>query len=162
MTQRGSRFCLNLKTALAGFVIGACALGCGSGETASPVTPSSKHLSAIGAAYAQATTALDRGPQSKDELMPYLQQEPDPDDPDKPVQNIDIDQVFRSPNDDQDYVILWGVDLREYPGRRQAPVIAYEKQGKDGKRVVLQGRWAHTVSDDRLADLPFPMGFRAP
>ncbi len=44
----------------------------------------------------------------------------------------------------------------------EIPVLAYEKNGVDGKRLVLQVRYVTLVSDEDLATLPFPPGFKAP
>jgi hypothetical protein len=147
---------------IVGLPVAICGLGCGA-ESVPSVTPSSGHLIMIGLAYIKATETLNHAPRNKDELVPFLKREPDPDDPDKPVPEIDLDDLFRSPTDRQDYVIHWGLDYREYGGPpRKLPVLAYEKEGKDGKRVVLQVRYAHTVTEEQLANLPFPPGFPPP
>jgi hypothetical protein len=62
-------------------------------------------------------------------------------------------------------VILWGVDYRTYKTSgdpASLPVLAYEKHGKDGKRLVLQYRYVTLVTDEELAGLPFPKGHRPP
>jgi hypothetical protein len=148
--------------AIAGLLAGAVAQGCGS-DSVPLVTSSSTRLGTIAFAYLRATDALDHPPRNKDELAPFLKREPDAGDPDKPVSEIDLDELFRSPTDGQDYVILWGADFRDLGlSRRKMPVLGYEKESKDGKRLVAQGRYVHIVTDEQLADLPFPPGFRAP
>jgi len=132
------------------------AFGYGCGPKAPNLTdppPAANKLGAIGRAYMLATDALDRGPLNKDELKPYIS-------PDW----ADLD-VFRSPNDNEEYVILWGLDYRgmDLQGNfRKQPVFAYEKTGKDGKRLVLQGRYVFQVEDEDLTKLPFPPPYQAP
>ena len=152
-----------LKVGVVGLVASMSGFGCGGSEVVNPSAPSASRLRTIVVAYAKATDELDHPPGSKEELLPYLKSQPDPDDSDTPVKEIDVDALFRSPTDGENYVIFWGVDCREFSGfPRTQPVLAYEKEGKDGKRVVAQGRYVRTVTDDEFAELPFPKGRRAP
>jgi hypothetical protein len=50
-----------------------------------------------------------------------------------------VDELFTSPRDGQPYVVLYG--------RRRSKVIAYEAEGKDGKRFV-----ADDLGNVELAD----------
>ena len=141
----------------------ACGSGCGGNENVPRVSKSTGHLKDIALGYMKATESLGYPPRNKDELIPFLKRDPEQDDPERPTPEVDIADLFRSPTDDQDYVILWGVDYREYDvPRRKLPVFAYEKTGKDGKREVAQGRYVHTVTDEQLANLPFPNGVQPP
>jgi hypothetical protein len=143
-----------------GLKIGVCSLvllggyGCGSKSAFKEQPLGPTQLMVIGRAYAAATDALDRPPQSKDEIKPYVH---------KDWAGKD---VFRSPNDNEEFVILWGVDIRDFnlSGHPDnLPVLAYEKQGNDEKRLVLLGgRYVKLVADEDLAKLKFPAPYKAP
>jgi len=81
---------------------------------------------------------LDRPPESRDELLPYLQ-----------VKDRNPAEVLRSPDDDADYVIYWGVDL-VHPVPGQSNLIAHEKHGKNGTRYVLIGRNVEQMNDEAI------------
>jgi hypothetical protein len=135
--------------------------GCGSKNVAKELPAASLQLKNIGFAYGQATE--NQGPPtSKNDLIPYLKVPKDPDDPEKAKGPAD---PFRSANDGEEFVILWGVDVRNLnvggnPDR--LPVIAYEKYGKDGKRYILQVRQVRHLTDEEFRALPFPPGVRPP
>ncbi len=155
------RFIAGFQMVLVALLSSVCGSGCGGGEAVPRVTKSTGHLKDIALGYLKATEALGYPPRNKDELIPFLK--PEQDDPESPPPEIDMAELFRSPTDDQDYVILWGVDYREYDvPRRKLPVFAYEKVGKDGKREVAQGRYVHTVTEEQFANLPFPNGVQPP
>jgi hypothetical protein len=113
---------------------------------------------------------LNRPPQSKDELLPdiklVLSTSVDPDNPEMTSETtMNPADVLRSANDGEEFVIHWGVDVREMNlagPRSQLPVLAYEKRGKDGKRLILQIRFVREVMDEQFADLPFPTGVKRP
>jgi hypothetical protein len=105
----------------------------GCGTTGTPVEdradPVRKQLEAIGVAYVHATSRLRHPPNNKQELLPALQEHGDP------------AKLLVSPNDGQEFVIVWGVDLKQIKALGDAvPIIAFEKDGKDGMRYVLRGR----------------------
>jgi hypothetical protein len=137
--------------------------GCGSKNVAKELPRASLQLKNIGYAYVRATESNGSAPNSKDELMPFLNVPKGPDNPEKTINPAD---TFRSPTDGEEFVIHWGVDIRTLnlagnPDR--LPVIVYEKYGKDGKRYVLQGvRQVRHVTDEDFANLPFPPGFKRP
>jgi hypothetical protein len=136
--------------------------GCGSHNVAKPLPTASLQLRSIANAYFQATNSLDRPPASKDEIMPFLKAPADPNNPEKTGSPAD---VLRSPDDGEEFVIHWGVDVRDLnvsgnPDR--LPVLAYERQGKDGKRYVLQVRNVRYLTDEEFRALPFPPGVRPP
>jgi hypothetical protein len=116
-------------------------IGSGCRSTTSKAVPeSSRNLRCIRDAYLKATEKLERPPANLQELMPFLKEEGEP------------DQILRSPEDGQDYVIHWGADANANP----AVVLAYEKQGKDGRRYVLWGPIVWFLSDEELKQKPFP------
>jgi hypothetical protein len=133
------------------------------------------NLNMIGRAYATATEELNHPPKSKAEFLPYLQAiladrenvAKEQAEGDKPGAAADaskrtVEEVMRSDSDGEEFVIHWGADCRG-PRSRNAPVLAYEKHGKDGQRYVLQGtRGIRRVKDTDLAELPFPSGFNPP
>ena len=152
-----------LTIGLVGLLACVSGLGCGGGGKVTPLAPSSNNLRTIVLAYGKATQDLGHAPRSKEELLPYFQSAPDPEDPDKPVKIVDVSTIFRSPADEKDYVIHWGVNLADFEGAPSTwPVLAYEREGKDGKRFILQGRYVKAVTDEQLAELPFPPGFKSP
>ncbi len=125
--------------------------GCGGEPQSKDIPGSYQNLKSISAAYLEATKSLDRPPKDLDELMPYLKKQGDP------------ETLLRSPNDGENYQILWGVDYRSPPQQRGTyPVLAYEQRGKNGKRYVLQIRNVTQMSDEEFKNAPFPPGYKAP
>ena len=128
-----------------------CPAGCSSGDPVEKSTPAAhKNLSSLSTAYIRATDQLGRGPASVTELMPFLHQFGDP------------ASLLRSPNDDQEYVIVWGYDYRSRKPGAPEPVIAYEREGKSGKRYVLQGRLVSEMTEAAFKACKFPAGHRPP
>ena len=126
--------------------------GCGSIATHELPSPTEADLLKIGGAYARATAKLGRPPTNRKELIPFL-------DPKLPAS-----QIFRSPNDGEDFEIVWGVELRELKAQgNDVPIVAYEKRGKEGKRYVLRGRSeALVMSEGELKSAVFPAGYKFP
>jgi hypothetical protein len=130
------------------------------------------NLNTIGKAYATATDDLGHPPRDKGELSRYLKailaeeaQANERAESDEPVAAKDVrtvEDVMRSESDGEEFVIHWGVDYRG-PRGFKAPLLAYEKRGKDGRRYVLQGaRTVRQVTNEEFAELPFPPGFNPP
>lgn len=128
--------------------------GCGSSKPPEPPL-SFGQLRDIGRAYLLATDNLERPPVGKEDLLPILKELRKDDNP---------ADVFRSNVDNEEFVIHWGLDLRDVTGApNKMPVLVYEKTGRDGKRMVLQGyRYTRLVPDDQMGELVFPPGFRNP
>jgi hypothetical protein len=137
-----------------GIVLGGS--GCGGSSKGKALDPTKAQLQAIGRAYAAAQfDVLDRPPKNKEELIKGLK--------DMPEETSDPEDRFRSTRDNQEFVIFWDVDLRSIDSRKQRtwPVLAYERQGKDGKRFVLQGKdYVRELPDDEIESLPFPPGHK--
>jgi hypothetical protein len=113
---------------LLGIAGGSC--GCSSRPTSlvEQLDPVREQLLRIWKAYHLASEQLRRAPANADELKPFLREVGDP------------DSLLRSPNDGEQFVIQWGVDiLKPVPSKqaRRLPVLAHEKLGRDGKRQVL-------------------------
>lgn len=128
-------------------------VGCGS---KAPVDVSSnqsaQNLLHIWAAYSQASNQLGRPPQSAAELTPFLK---------NVAGDVDPASILRSPDDNEDYVIVWGVNFLEIAKSRgnMNIVLAYEKRGKNGKRHVLKPQSQVLVlSDDEFRSAAFPVG----
>jgi len=109
--------------------------GCGQSSNVYvvPLSPSETNLKNIALAYMDAHEKLGRGPKNAEELKPFLKEFGNP------------DELLVSPNDQEPYVIIWGVDPgrggpTEYEGMWQ--ILAYEKKGTGGKRAVtdIRGR----------------------
>jgi hypothetical protein len=123
--------------------------GCGPGKPVEVSSPASyQNLKSISLAYFDATAKLGRPPGNLNDLMPFLKKQGDP------------AVLLRSPDDGKDYTILWGVDVRA--AKPPYPVLAYEQEGKDGKRFVLEGRNVARVTNDEFKKAPFPPGHKAP
>jgi hypothetical protein len=144
-----------LKSGVVCLLVSMGGFGCSSAKT-SPLPPASVfQLRIIGVAYARATEELDHPPQNKEELVLYLK------DLAKGYDNPA--DILISKVDGEEFVIHWNVDYRNWAGKdADIPVTAYEKHGKDGKRAVLQYRFANTKTDEEFANLKFPQGYKSP
>jgi hypothetical protein len=114
--------------------------------------PAEARLLAIGEAYLTATRQLGRPPADFEDIKPYLGKE-------------NADELMRSPNDGEPFVILWGVDFNQVavPANDPAAVAAYEQKGVNGKRCVLRlPRNTMLVTDEQLRKLTFPPGHTPP
>jgi hypothetical protein len=123
--------------------------GCSSKEEHTSEVPISyQNLRTIGQVYMQATKENGSPPQSAAEIIPFIKDK-----------KLDPATVLTSPDDGQPYVIHWGVDYRD---SNIFPVLAYEKEGKGGKRYVCQFRLINHMTDDELRQAPFPPGKSPP
>ena len=69
----------------------------------------------------------------------------------------DLDKYFRSERDGEEYVVVWGQNLDTVPPET---VMAYERKGVDGKRmVVTSGGRTREVTSEEFAQLKFPNGY---
>ena len=137
----------SLALAVVSFAMCLSGPGCSSPPPAAvPMNPSFSNLRIIRTAYVRASQQLDRPPENLQELMPYLKEAGDP------------ATILRSPDDGQDYKIVYGVDiLHGEPGHW--PVIAYEQRGgADGKRFVLQGREPQRLTEEEFKKASLPPG----
>ena len=94
--------------------------GCSHGGDGRELTPVEDRLVKIAHAYSNATMQLKRAPKELAEIRPYF--------------DGAADEITRSPNDGEEFVILWGVEYNKLPVRREDPftVAAYEKRGGRG------------------------------
>jgi hypothetical protein len=120
------------------------AIGCGTREAESAVQPTVANLRSVRNAYFDARQALDRPPNSKEELVPYLKKFGDP------------AELLRSPDDGEDFVIVFGTD----PMAPESYVWAYERSGRGGSRWMIRDRHIQRMANETLAKLPFPPGHK--
>lgn len=127
--------------------------GCGSKAPVDVASnQSAQNLLHIWAAYSQASNQLQRPPRSREDLVPFLK---------NVAGDVDPASVLRSPDDNEDYVIVWGVNFLEIAKSRgnMNIVLAYEKLGKNGKRHVLKPQSQVLVlSDEEFRSSAFPVG----
>lgn len=120
--------------------------GCSSPTTVD-VPISEQNLRKIGAAYREHSEKKGPPASAKD-LLPHLKDEGG-------------EAVFKSENDGEEFVIHWGVDLKALAGK-ETPVIAYEKTGRRGTRLVLRGYQLFHMTDEEFQKAPFPQGAKRP
>jgi hypothetical protein len=126
-------------------------VGCNTGgPVVGTAPPSYQNLKIISVVYLEATRSLNRPPERLEELTPFLKKRGDP------------AVLLRSPDDGQDYKIVWGVDPATRTESGRYPVVAYEQNGSNGKRYVLVGHHVMQVTNDELRKLPFPPGHKRP
>jgi len=68
------------------------------------------------------------------------------------------DKYLRSTRDGEEFVVVWGLDLYQ-----QSPdtIVAYERKGVDGKRLVLDvNAMVREVTPEQFARLKFPKGHK--
>ncbi len=136
-----------------GLVVGVSVIGCdGSPPPAAETSRAEVNLQRIGAAYS-AVAARGRPPRSAADLAKDLQAGPDQPNP---------SDILRSPNDNQEYVIVWGVDFRTLAAQRGGNldvILAYERTGKDGKRLVLKPpALVSPMTEEEFRAASFPPG----
>lgn len=105
-------------------------LGGSSGRTGTKGEAAQAHLANIRTAYTEACQRLNRPPRSLKELQPFLAETVGPDEE-------QAEDVLRSPNDDQEFVIHWNVWVPPDDEFETDYVLAYERSGIDGKRYVV-------------------------
>jgi hypothetical protein len=126
-------------------------LGC-AGNADTPRSPTEERLYKLGKAYAQASHRLERAPRDFDEIK-------------ADVDGAATDELLRSANDGEPFVILWGVDFLKLPPGRDDPftVAAYEKRGANGRRYVLRFPLSVVaMTDDEFLRAVFPPGHVPP
>jgi hypothetical protein len=125
-----------------GVLVFVSALGCGGGTVVTPPTDQS-NLRGIVRVYGIAARDLGRPPQKIEDLTAiYRQADPDP------------EKYVRSARDGQEFVVVWGLNIESAPADM---VVAYERTGVDGKRMVVTADgMIREVTTDDIAQLKFP------
>jgi hypothetical protein len=121
--------------------------GCGGGPQPMPAeSGAAAHLRQIANAYDSVVMRGGRPPRSMEDLRPVLQ---------AMVPGKDPDEYFRSPNDGEPYVIVWGIRLDRIDDADG--VLAHEKKGRDGKRFVITlSRFTKELSDAEFSQIHYP------
>jgi hypothetical protein len=121
----------------------------GCGDSAQNQQPIPDNLNKIARAYDQAAQQLKRGPKNRDELKPFLGEAAK-----------DLDGLFQSPIDNQPYVILWEINPRAPSVMANAKplVIGYEKEGKNGVRLVFTSMGVMQMNEEQFRAASFPPG----
>ncbi len=114
------------------------------------VEDESNKMNSFQTAYFAFVEKKNRPPKSADELKSYY---PD---------GVDPETVLVSTRDKQPYVVFWGADHRKQMGAKPL-VIAYEKEGVNGSRMVFTGFGVMEMSDEQLQNgAVYPPGGSAP
>lgn len=128
--------------------------GCGSrGEVVGAVDKTRSKLQAISGAYVAATVKANRAPEKIEDLLPFLGEES--------ATEAQKRETFRSDSDGQEFVIVWGVDLRKIgmDGLSRDVILAYEKVGTRGQRYVLKPPAdVYVLPEDIFQKSQFPKG----
>ena len=129
--------------------------GCGAGPKNVPIDKTRSRMQAISGAYMAATMKKNRAPAKTDDLLPFLG--------DATTSEEQKRETLRSDNDGEEFVIVWGVDLRKMgqDGLSRDVIMVYEKQGKSGQRYVLKPPAdIFVIPDDVFKKSQFPKGHR--
>jgi hypothetical protein len=127
--------------------------GCGGDAPKSTeVSPLHNNLRTFTLAYVNATKELNRPPRNPEEIKPYLTK-----------LGGNPSEILRSTSDGEELVIQWGSPI----SKMSAPdgkmlVWVYEKNAHDGKRWVLQGRFATEMTEDEFRNASFSPGIKKP
>lgn len=106
-----------------------------------------ERLHRIGQAYEKASNQLGRPPKGMDEIRPAF------DELGFPIGNL------TSPVDHKPFVMIWDVDVSVAPTNT---VLAYQRSGVGGQRLVLAVGGVKVVKVGEEADLLFPPGHPLP
>jgi hypothetical protein len=126
--------------------------GCRRGPDVVAFSEAEKNLTKVAMAYSDAHGRLGHGPKNAEELKPFLKPFGDP------------EELLVSPNDGQPFVVVWGANPTgggPTPYKGMFPILAYEKEGKGGRRAVtdVRGR-PMTVPDEDFSKLTFVRGHK--
>jgi hypothetical protein len=107
--------------------------GCGSSELDSPTA---KKLGALGNFYLEHVVAKSgKGPENEQEFKKHIRATPDHVLSVSGIDRGSIDALFSSERDQEPFVVVYGQTITKVGGN-SAPVVAHEKTGKNGKRLV--------------------------
>ncbi len=139
---------MNLRFLLGTLLCSICiiVIGCNR-STVGKVDLTYQNLTQISHAYYEFTEKASRPPTSWNDLKPHLTEFGDP------------AKIMISTNDNPEIVVYWNVQVN--PGT-PIPVIAHEKSSTKGKRLVLEGKVIHELTDEEFKKKPFPPGIKAP
>jgi hypothetical protein len=123
-------------------------LGCqGAPSTVVQTPPDTSALRGIVRYYVIATGELGRPPQNMDELKSVL----------APLTK-EPDKYLRSTRDGEEFVVVWGQQIHALPA---GTIIAYERKGVDGKRLVGDiNANVREVTTEEFTTLKFPKNYK--
>jgi hypothetical protein len=127
--------------------------GCAAPSDIEESEPTEERLALIGQAYQKACLQLKAPPKNLEELRPFLKELGTP------------DELMKSENDEEAFVILWNVDFSKVEAGQPGvdPVLAYERRGLAGERLVLtMPPRVVTMTDEELRSAFFPAGHKPP
>jgi hypothetical protein len=127
------------------------ALGCASDELSSETAARLRGLAAL---YLDCAVARNgKGPANEQEFKKHLRSLRDDVLSSNGVDPKAIDTAFVSGRDQEPFVILYGLKITKISGT-SAPLVAHEKTGKNGKRLVaFANAKVDHVDDARLQEL---------
>jgi hypothetical protein len=124
--------------------------GCGS-ELESPTATKLKALSNFYLDYAVARQG--QGPATEQDLKKYIRAIPDHIFSTSGLERSEIDSLFNSERDGEPFVVVYGLKISGISGK-SGPVVAHEKTGKGGKRLVVLANTKLELADEaRLQEL---------
>jgi hypothetical protein len=126
--------------------------GCGGADELN--SPTAVKLKGLGVLYLDfAANRSGAGPADEKEFKRHIRGLPDHVLSGNGLNPKDMDGAFVSARDQQPFVVRYGTPVTEISGK-SAPLIAHEKTGKDGKRLVgfANGKAEH-VTEERLKEL---------
>jgi len=120
--------------------------GCGGSDELN--SPTANKLKAIGKLYLDfVATRSGTGPASEQEFKKHLRGLPEHVLNSNGMDPKAIDDAFVSGRDQQPFVILYGIKVTQVSGT-SAPLVAHEKTGKDGRRLVGYANGKVELLDD--------------
>jgi hypothetical protein len=138
------------------FVLALCVLpGCGSSDELN--SPTAARLRGISTYYLDLAFARNGpGPGSEQELKKHMRRQERSDLISYGIDPQALDSTFVSGRDQEPFVVLYGQTIRKVTAD-EAPLVAHEKTGKDGKRLaVLANNKVHLVDEAGLEALKSP------
>jgi hypothetical protein len=125
--------------------------GCGADELASPTAARLKGLATVYLDYAVPKNG--KGPANEQVLRKHMRSLPDFVLRTNGVDPEALDALFVSERDGEPFVVLYGISISGMSGTK-APLLAHEKTGKGGKRlIVFANTKVELVDDARLQEL---------
>jgi hypothetical protein len=125
--------------------------GCGSNELDSPTA---KKLRALGNFYLEHAVAKSgKGPVNEQEFKKHIRATPDHVLSVSGIDRASIDSLFNSERDQEPFVVVYGLTITKVGGDA-APLVAHDKTGANGKRLVgfANGK-VELVDESRLNEL---------
>jgi hypothetical protein len=100
-------------------------------------SPAAKKLKALGDVYLDYAVAKSGGgPADQAQLVKHMRSMPEFVLRDKGIDPKNLDDLFTSERDQEPFVVLYGTGVTEFSGDSKQ-VLAYEKTGKNGKRLLV-------------------------